>query len=268
MASKPLLPVLPGVSPSVGGGGRGGASGPGSVKRSAENAAIPLSIADIASSLNHSDEKLPDIYSLIIRHLAELRTKYPVNIEEIRMPICLAFCKKTDKYASEFIDMVRYVHKRSSDAIDFFLVGWKVSDQQECTFDDDTFIQSKQHLERKLTGEVYEGDMRFLILDAQLDGDKLFLDFTKTIAIDVPALLETKKFRSVSGLVERIIKAAEQSLQEVSKASSISDTLGLETGKQAILDGVLNKLGSIIGADALQYFSTRSFSTEPLEIDR
>lgn len=225
-------------------------------------------LAATAALAAHTDEQIPDIYAQIVCHLEELRARFRVGGKEIRLPICLAFCKRTDKYASEFIDMARYVHKRSSDAIDFFLVGWKVSDQQECTFDDDTFIQSKQYLERKLEGEVYEGDMRFLILDARLVEDKLSLDFTKTIAIEVPALLETKKFRSVSGLVERIIKAAEQSMQEVSKASSISDILGLETGKQAILDGVLNKLGSVIGADALQYLSTRSFSKEPLEIHR
>ena len=223
-------------------------------------------LAARASLAAYTDEQIPDIYAQIICHLEELRTRFRIGGKDIRLPICLAFCKKSDKYASEFIDMARYVHKRSSNAIDFFLVGWKVSDQQECTFDDDTFIKSNGYLRTKLLGEVYEGDMRFLILDARLDGDKLSLDFTKTIAIDVPALLETKKFRSVSGLVERIIKEAEQSMQELSKARSISDRLGLETSKQAILDSVLNKLGSIIGADALQYLTTRKFSEGPVEI--
>ena len=195
-----------------------------------------------------------------------LRLRSETGMNELAVPVGIFLVLDREnggnETAEELIRRFNLIDAESRDLIDFFFMGWRRSDSapSRVTFDLSAFQSCREALRKGGVGG-FGGYADLFIFDAWLRDQRVLLDFEHALHIDLAESVSAKRIPSVGKFLEGLLQSIEEIRKEAAMDRSsvirISDHLGLATAKHSILQVLLDKWGSIIGAGSLMDLATR-----------
>ena len=134
----------------------------------------------------------------------------PEGLNHIRGPVGLFLVRKDgaagSKLAEEVVGSFQYWHARTAHYFDGVFLGWGY-DQGVVYMGDKAFAQCVEDLEAEIAWK-YEGGSHLILTDFvySIGAKSGLLDFSRTIALNISALMEEKKLRQLSHLIEELRK--------------------------------------------------------------
>lgn len=178
----------------------------------------------------------------------------------------LLFAQPNNFTKDEIFSGIEYFDTRSGEVIDFFFVGY-LPDYSEVTFpkvvtvngngwsfDAKTFNQVRQETEQK-TKWKYSGSVELVLFNTYLDSktNKVKLDFSDAIAIDLRKAKDDKHISSVGEIFEKIFSIAEK-IESNNPTKEMSLRLIEKTGKKSLVNILFNLLPKAIQDDARKIY--------------
>ncbi|WP_420124906.1 hypothetical protein [Longimicrobium sp.] len=182
----------------------------------------------------------------------------------IPIGICLVLASEHggNTVASELIQRFHLLNLESGDAIDFYYLGWRVETDgkgdQHLQFSLPDYVAAKQLLQS--TGvRGFSGNADLILVDASVAPDKpVELKLESAIQIDLTRLIAAEgAVLTLGSFFDMLMESARNSPPTSTTVHSLSDRLGMEMGKTAILNVVWKKIGGLIGAERLSQLATR-----------
>jgi hypothetical protein len=161
-----------------------------------------------------------------------------------------------DSIAKEIARRFGFLDFESRNVIDFYYLGWRriSGKDSEIEFDLDSFELYRTAL-RRVGVTAFGGNADLILVDARLTGGQPSLDFEHVIHIDLSTAIASRNILGLGAFLQGLIQTAEEIKTTHNNSNrvvyGISNKLGLAIAKTSILDFVLKKWGSIIGASAL-----------------
>ena len=169
----------------------------------------------------------------------------------------ILFCQPTSSLGkNEIVPHLEYFHHRSDFFVDFFCAGYgadwprgkgedenpvAVVDGVRWYFSSKRFNEARAELERK-TKWNYSGETDLLLVVARKSpGKTALLDFSTGIACNLEQMTKDEAISSARAFFENIFRLGKKYDGE-DPVSRLSDAMGLERGKNFLLDAVLRFL--------------------------
>jgi hypothetical protein len=175
-----------------------------------------------------------------------------------------------DITAQELVKRFNLLHCGSQNIIDFYFLGWEWVDTAQRSngirFNLNSFTSGRDAL-AAIGVSKFGGNADLILVDAHCDPfvpNGITLNFQEAIYVNLSNSVKEGEISSVGEFLEVIVDAAKRLRRNPSydpsapAVWSISDTLGLATAKQSILDFILKKWGEVIGAKKLKAIATRN----------
>lgn len=164
-----------------------------------------------------------------------------------------------DQTAQEIVKRFGLLDVESRNVIDFFFLGWNKQPDGALAFSLEAFSECREALRNAgVTG--FGGNADLYVLDAWYRQDKVDLDFTRAIHLDMAEAAAKGTIERVGSFLQGLMAAAE-GVRSAGTAPGvvfqISDRLGLASAKQSLLDYLLGKWGELIGAKKLAQIAIR-----------
>ena len=189
--------------------------------------------------------------------------KYDKNKSKI---VGLLFAQPDSFTQDEILKKVDYYNNRSKETIDFFCVGYQpqmfepnlpvvtIVDGENWTFNSKTFNQLRIQTE-EVTNWEYSGSVELVLFNAYLEdsNDKVKLDFSDAISIDLVQAKNEELINSVSEIFERIFKIAE-TITTDNPTKEMSIKLIGNTGKKSFVNILFNLLPEVIRKDTKKIY--------------
>ncbi|OXB04998.1 hypothetical protein [Flavobacterium pectinovorum] len=189
--------------------------------------------------------------------------KYDKNKSKI---VGLLFAQPDSFTQDEILKKVDYYNNRSKETIDFFCVGHQpqmfepnlpvvtIVDGENWTFNSKTFNQLRIQTE-EVTNWEYSGSVELVLFNAYLEdsNDKVKLDFSDAISIDLVQAKNEELINSVSEIFERIFKIAE-TITTDNPTKEMSIKLIGNTGKKSFVNILFNLLPEVIRKDTKKIY--------------
>ena len=107
----------------------------------------------------------------------------------------------------------------------------------------------------------FGGYADLILFDAWLRGEKVELDFTRAMHIDLAEAIAKQRILNIGGFLQSLIDTVDLVREHVGKDASnvverISDKLGLAVGKASLTEYLIEKWGRVIGAPKLLALAT------------
>jgi hypothetical protein len=193
--------------------------------------------------------------------------------------VAILFARPDLEVAKKYIlPNLNYFNIRAGSNIDFFCIGYrknssKVSkiydrlnvvtiDNKNWNFSSKIFNDFRTDFEMR-TKWSYSGGVDLILLNTEFDNNeqKVVLDFSSAISMQLDSALNDKAIDSVEAFFEKICKFAEEyDVQD--PVWKFSDSIGVSKGKQELIDRILslipNKFGDSI--KKVSYFRVKDIS--------
>jgi hypothetical protein len=167
-----------------------------------------------------------------------------------------------DPTAQELIRRFQLLDKESSNAIDFYFLGWSSAGEPEnLTFDLTAFEEFRDSL-KKNGIHNFGGNADLIILDALLKNGRLLLDFSNVLHIDLSEAIKSGTVDTLGRFLQGIVDLGNRFVDEMSDDGKsptvwISDQLGLAIAKRSMLTFILERFGKVVGGAMLLQSVTR-----------
>ena len=195
---------------------------------------------------------------------AELEEEIGARLEELSQPLgkprmvaLLIGRDNTELMKNKIVPSLTYFHERSSDFIDFYLVGWKkrqspkgylpysprIPDiskgvEETFSFDEKNFVKALAILEKYLEWK-YSGELDLILFESLKNDRIIHLDFTASVNVQLSLRNRDGSISSIDGFIEGIIDFAKNSQSSSPVRSYLSQRLTATTAKgtyEAIVD--------------------------------
>jgi hypothetical protein len=192
------------------------------------------------------------------------KTESRFNTDNVKM-VCILFVQSSHKIAKdEILPNLTYYHYRTGKNVNFYLAGygasWKDDDDPDdaivCRVDSAdwffswaAFNKLRQELEDRTTWR-YSGECDLVIVNAKMEplSEKVILDFSSCIAVNLNELRRTNSIPSVMNFFETIFRYAE--VQDSTDPTwGLSDSLGISSSMSTLKCVVLSLLPKNIGKE-------------------
>jgi hypothetical protein len=146
--------------------------------------------------------------------------------------------------------------------IDFYFLGWSPSSGQEIgiEFDLPAFEECRAAL-RDAGVSQFGGNADLVLLDAQLSEDRVWLDFTSAMHIDIAGAVDRKDFLNAGAFLQAIMNASEEIRRNhpllTGTVFDLSDRIGLAIAKHSLLEYILERWAKAIGGSKLASVTTK-----------
>ncbi len=223
-------------------------------------------------------EKLADVSDqLSTVYTRRLQTgTLPPGHATLRGPVGLFLVRKDgangSKLAEEVAGSYRYWDARSRHFFDGVFLGWGFDGDSNDprahgVFCAPGFEQCVTNLESELDWH-YRGGAHLFLTDFVYDAASAegYLDFSKTISLDISALLETKNFPQLGSLIEELIAPVRDNRSGKAETSvwEISDYILLLRTREFWWRELVKKIGTVLGwADTVAPYAVRDLRKNP-----
>jgi hypothetical protein len=166
-----------------------------------------------------------------------------------------------DSTAQELVKRFHLIDKESGNIIDFYYLGW-TEVNGSLVFDLNLFEAWRDELKRAGVRR-FGGNADLLLVDVEVTPQEYYLHFEGAVSIDLSKRVKVGDFPTLGEFFQALISAAEEVRNSRRRTRTrpvfrISDELGVLFGKESIIDFVLNKFGSFIGAKRLSTIAVRN----------
>lgn len=210
-------------------------------------------------SLDQVPQELTKVYA------ARLQAgRLPEGHHQLRGPVGLFLVREDgaggSKLADEVVGSFRYWHERSKHYFDGVFLGWGF-DAGIPVFMPGAFITCVEQLESRLNWES-KGGADLLLTDFLFDTQTCHgeLDFSRTIPLDISALLKEEKLNQLSSLIEELIAPVRRDQVGAAETSvwNISDHIAILRARQLFWKTLVEKMGTLLGfVDAIAPYAVR-----------
>ena len=167
-----------------------------------------------------------------------------------------------DTIAQELVKRSALLDKESRTVIDFYYLGW-TQYRDGAQFDLEQFTAWRNAL-REVGVTRFDGNADLILVDAESSTEGPLLRFDRSIRINLSDGVRRGDIQSLGKFLADLVTATEEvrassrPLTEDGVVFHISDKLGLAYAKESILDYLLDKWGTVIGARRLASLAVRS----------
>jgi hypothetical protein len=171
------------------------------------------------------------------------------------------------KLAEEVVGSYKYWHLRSKHFFDGVFLGWGFDGGDRGSFMPEAFEKCVADLESELNWK-YRGGTHLLLTDYVYDvaDGKGYLDFSRTMPLDISALLEKKNVGQLSYLIEELIAPIRDArgVQAETSVWEISDYIALLRTRTFWWQELVKKIGAVLGwVDAVAPYAVRDLRKHP-----
>jgi len=178
----------------------------------------------------------------------------------------LLFVQPSHKIAKdEILSNLSYFHQRSGQNVNFYLAGYGAEfnkqdypdielacrvNGKDWLFSSSAFENIRRELELN-TKWKYSGECDLVITNAKINPqtEKVYFDYTKFIKVNIDELKRIGAIPSVMALFESIFRYADEQ-DPTDPTWGLSDSLGIDSSKSALLKMILSLLPRNIGKEA------------------
>lgn len=205
---------------------------------------------------------IDDFRQRLVDNMLRLQTETGASRFSVPTAILLALDEENGggDIPGELLKRFKFLDLESRDVIDFHLLGWVDDGNGRPKFDLQAFHECLSAL-RAQGISVFGGYADLLLFDAWFDKNKVELDFSRAMHIDLAQALAKEQIPSIGKFLQTLIDAVGTVRKSRTGSEGgvfqISDKLGLAVASSSLLDYFLDTWGKLIGAPKLVPLSLR-----------